>query len=243
MSHGWLRPSWPVPAGVRAVCTLRQGGVSAPPFASLNLALHVGDEPEAVAENRRRVRTALNLPAEPLWLEQVHGAQVADADAADVSGPADGAVTTRAGCVLAILIADCMPVLLASEDGRVLACAHAGWRGLAAGVLEATVRAMRVEPPRIHAWLGPAIGTDHFEVGAEVRDEFLAQDPRAGAAFTSNARGRWQCDLQNLARQRLAALGLHRVSSANVCTYAQAEACFSYRRDGRTGRMAALIWR
>jgi polyphenol oxidase len=246
MSAAWLNAEWGAPAPVRAACTLRAGGVSAAPFASLNLALHVGDEPAAVAENRRRVRAALALPGEPFWLEQVHGVAVADVDAAGgaagAPGPADGAVTFRAGTVLAILVADCMPVLFASDDGAVLAAAHAGWRGLAGGVLEATVRAMRVDPPRVHAWLGPAIGSAHFEVGAEVRAAFLAQDPRADAAFAANARGRWQCDLELLARQRLAALGVQRISGAGLCTYTQPQRCFSYRRDGRTGRMAALIW-
>ena len=168
---------------------------------------------------------ALRLPGEPLWLQQVHGVKVADADAREsLRGPADAIVTRRAGRVLAILVADCMPVLLASDDGSVLGAAHAGWRGLAAGVLEATVAAMGVAPGRIHAWLGPAIGPAHFEVGDEVRAAFLAHAPESAAGFAANARGRWQCDLALLARQRLAALGVDRVWSADLCTYAAGSA-------------------
>jgi YfiH family protein len=243
MSPGQLRANWQAPPGVRAACTLRTGGVSHAPYASLNLGLHVGDDPAAVMENRRRVAAALRLPGEPLWLQQVHGVNVVDADAGALRGDADAIVTRRAGRVLAIMVADCMPVLLASEDGSVLGAAHAGWRGLAAGVLEATVAAMGVAPGGIHAWLGPAIGPEHFEVGDEVRAAFLAHAPGSAAGFAANARGRWQCDLALLARARLAALGVERVWSADLCTYAQGAQCFSYRRDAGTGRMAALLWR
>ena len=249
MSAEFLVADWNAPALVRAGCTLRGGGHSAAPYASFNLGDHVDDEPAAVARNRARLRATLELASEPLWLQQVHGTVVRDADAdnaggaAAAAGPADAAITRVAGRVLAILVADCMPVLFASADGAVLGAAHAGWRGLSAGVLEATVRAMRVDPAGIHAWLGPAISTAHFEVGADVRDAFIAHDARAEKAFAANARGRWQCDLQWLARARLAALGVTRVAAANVCTFAEPARCFSYRRDGRTGRMAALIWR
>jgi hypothetical protein len=243
MSLGLLVPRWEAPLTVRAACTLRTGGVSAPPFESLNLGGHVGDEPAAVAENRRRVAAALALPREPLWLEQVHGARVAEADRPGTPAAADAAVSRQSGRVLAILVADCLPVLFASRDGAVVAAAHAGWRGLAAGVLEATVAAMQVEPRGIVAWLGPAIGPRHFEVGEEVRAAFLAHDAGAAEGFVRNARGRWQCDLLGLARRRLAALGLSEPGAVQLCTYAERERCFSYRRDGRTGRMAALIWR
>lgn len=243
MSVGLLVPEWSAPATVRAACTLRTGGVSAAPFASLNLGLHVGDEPAAVGENRARVSAALSLPGEPCWLAQAHGTRVANLDAETAPAPADAAITRASGRVLAIQVADCMPVLFASDDGAVLAAAHAGWRGLAAGVLEATVAAMQCDPRRISAWLGPAIGARHFEVGAEVRAAFVAQDARAAEGFIRNARGRWNCDLLLLARARLAALGVGAVSAANLCTYDEPSRCFSYRRDGRTGRMAALIWR
>jgi polyphenol oxidase len=242
MSVEWLTPAWDAPATVRALCTLRSGGVSAAPFASLNLGAVVGDEPAAVADNRRRLRAALALPVEPLWLQQVHGNGVV-ADVESSPGPADAAVTHRADRVLAITVADCMPVLFSSADGAVIAAAHAGWRGLSAGVLEATVAAMGVDPSGLHAWLGPAIGPLHFEVGDEVRAQFLTGDERAAAGFSANARGRWQCDLALLARQRLARLGVARISEAQRCTYTDVAHCYSYRRDGRTGRMAALIWR
>jgi YfiH family protein len=241
-----ILPDWPAPAGVRAAFSLRSPGVSSPPFDSLNIAAHVGDEPGAVAENRRRLRERLELPAEPAWLTQVHGARVADLDA-ESSGsslePADGAVSRIRGQVCAIQVADCMPVLFASADGVAIGAAHAGWRGLAGGVLEAVVDAMRAPPEALLAWLGPAIGQRHFEVGGEVRAAFLATDPGAAAAFAANPRGRWQCDLYGLARRRLAALGVTRIHGGGWCTYADAGRFFSYRRNGRCGRMAAVIWR
>jgi hypothetical protein len=241
-----ILPDWPAPAVVRAAFTLRQGGVSRPPFDSFNIAVHVGDEPGAVAENRARLRERLELPAEPAWLEQVHGCSVADLDAAAaraVSGPADAAVTRSVARVCAIQVADCMPVLFASTDGAAIGAAHAGWRGLAGGVLEATVRAMGTPPGQLLAWLGPAIGQANFEVGEEVRAAFLAGDPGAAAAFTANPRGRWQCDLYALARRKLGALGVSSVSGGGWCTYSDTGRFFSYRRDGRCGRMAALVWR
>jgi hypothetical protein len=231
---------------VRAAFTLRTGGVSLPPLDSFNVGSRVDDEPRAVEENRRRLRERLELPAEPAWLTQVHGARVADLDAEGPGAtlaPADGAVTRTAGRVCAIQVADCMPVLFASADGAVIGAAHAGWRGLSGGVLEAVVRAMSVPPERLLAWLGPAIGQAHFEVGEEVRAAFLAADSQAAAAFTANPRGRWQCDLYGLARRRLAALGVGAIYGGGWCTYADAGRFFSYRRDGRCGRMAALIWR
>jgi hypothetical protein len=240
-----ILPDWPAPAGVRAAFTLRSGGVSAPPFDSFNIGAHVGDEPSAVEENRQRLRDRLELPAEPAWLAQVHGARVADLDAEDSRGPlapADAAVT-RAARVCAIQVADCMPVLFASADGAAVGAAHAGWRGLVGGVLEAVVRALRAPPEGLLAWLGPAIGQMHFEVGEEVRAAFLAADPGAEVAFAPNSRGRWQCDLYGLARRRLAALGVGHIYGGSWCTQADARRFFSYRRDGRCGRMAALIWR
>ncbi|MDE2138547.1 MAG: peptidoglycan editing factor PgeF, partial [Gammaproteobacteria bacterium] len=194
-----LLPEWPAPPRVRAAFTLRGGGVSRPPFDSLNLGAHVGDAPAAVAENRRRVRAALDLPSEPAWLEQVHGARVADLDApGGTAAPADAVLTRAAGRVCAVQVADCLAVLLAARDPAAVAVAHAGWRGLAAGVLEATVSALGGAAGGLMAWLGPAISARHFEVGEEVRAAFLASDPDAGGAFVTNARGRWQCDLAAL---------------------------------------------
>ncbi len=239
-----LTPEWRAPRAVRAAFTLRSGGVSVAPFDSLNLGAHVGDSPAAVAENRRRVRDRLNLPAEPAWLEQVHGTRVADLDAPDEAGraPADAVIARRAGRVCAVQVADCMPVLFAARDASAVAVAHAGWRGLAAGVLEETVAQLGMAAGRLIAWLGPAISMRHFEVGGEVRTALLAGDPGASVAFTHNERGRWQCDLGALARRRLAALGITEVSGGAWCTYAEPARFFSFRRDGRCGRMAALVW-
>ncbi len=241
-----LPVEWHLPAGVRAACTMRTGGVSDAPFDSFNTAAHVGDVPEAVAANRAALRAALDLAAEPAWLEQVHGTAVIDIDhlPANAAPPvADAAIASRALRACVVQVADCLPVLFASHDGQRVGAAHAGWRGLAAGVLEATVRALAVDPAALHVWLGPAIGPAHFEVGEEVREEFVSRADMAELAFTRNARGRWQCNLVLLARQRLAALGVHAITGGSWCTAADRERFFSFRRDGRCGRMAALIWR
>ena len=245
MAVEWLTPSWPVPANVRALSTLRGGGVSAEPYASLNLGSHVQDAPAAVAENRRRLRAAAELPAEPAWLDQIHGVKIANLDSSPVGvslSPADGAITRVPGRVCAILTADCLPILIASEAGDAVAAAHAGWRGLAGGVLEAAVRALDVAASSLLVWLGPAIGPGHFEVGPEVRDEFVQSDPGALMAFAPNSRGRFMADLPRLARRRLEHLGITRIYGEAACTYGQPELYFSHRRDGRTGRQATLIW-
>jgi hypothetical protein len=236
----WIVPEWPAPAGVRALVTTRTGGVSTGPYASMNLAAHVGDEAAAVAENRRRLRA--RVPAEPLWLAQVHGRCIVDAAAAAPGVEADGAFARRKGVVCAVLTADCLPVLLCDDTGTVVCAAHAGWRGLAGGVLEAAVAAMGVPASRLMAWLGPAIGPQAFEVGAEVRDAFLAQAPAAAAAFAARDDGKWLADLYRLAKQRLNASGIARVFGGGHCTYHEAGRFYSFRRDRTTGRMAALIW-
>jgi polyphenol oxidase len=239
----WVLPDWPAPPEVRALSTHRRGGVSAAPFESLNLGAHVGDSAEAVRENRRRLRAAARLPAEPVWLSQQHGTNVLDLDRAnDPPAGADASFTRRPGRVCAILTADCMPVLLASDSRDGVAAAHAGWRGLAAGVIEATVQALALPPQSLLAWLGPGIGPAHFEIGADVREELLRADPQADAAFERNARGRYMADLAALARRRLERLGIARIYGGDACTYAAPEEYFSYRRDGRTGRQATLIW-
>ena len=235
-------PDWPAPPGVRSAFTLRTGGVSVAPYDSLNLGARIGDSPEAVAENRRRVREKLRLPAEPVWLEQVHGVEVVVLGAPDLPPTGDASVARGAGCVCAIRVADCMPVLFAARDGSVVAAAHAGWRGLAGGVLEATVRRLGVPASQLIAWMGPAIGPAHFEVGEEVRAAFTATDVDAASAFAANARGRWQCDLYALARRRLAGIGISGIYGGGWCTFAEADRFFSYRRSGQCGRMAALIW-
>ena len=236
-------PDWPAPPGVRSAFTLRTGGVSVAPYDSLNLGASIGDSPEAVAENRRRVREKLRLPAEPVWLEQVHGVEVVVLDDSPGLAPAgDASVAWGAGCVCAIRVADCMPVLFAARDGSAVAAAHAGWRGLAGGVLEATVGRLDLPASQLIAWMGPAIGPAHFEVGDEVRAAFTATDLDASSAFVANARGRWQCDLYALARRRLTAIGISGIYGGGWCTFAEADRFFSYRRSGQCGRMAALIW-
>ena len=241
-----LTPDWPAPQSVHAAFTLRAGGVSAPPFESLNVGAHVGDAAAAVAENRRRLRVRLQLPAEPAWIEQVHGVDVAELDVLPQGRAprmtADAVICRRAGHVCVVQVADCLPVLFAAHDASAVAAAHGGWRGLAAGVLEATVAKLGGDPSRLVAWLGPAIGREHFEVGDDVRSIFVAREPEASQAFVANARGRWQCDLLALARRRLSALGVTQVFGGRWCTYADPTRFFSYRRDGQCGRMAALIW-
>ena len=243
----WLTPDWPAHPRVRALSTWRTGGVSSAPYASLNLGGHVDDAAGAVAQNRARLRAAAALGTEPAWLSQVHGVAVCDLDAGATSTGAgacvaDAAVTATAGPICAILTADCLPVLLAAAAGDRVGAAHAGWRGLAAGVIEATVAALDCAPPGLMAWLGPAIGPAHFEIGAEVRDALLAADPGAAAAFVPNARGRYMADLFTLARRRLRRAGVERIYGGGECTFAQAGRYFSHRRDGRTGRQASLIW-
>lgn len=251
MSASWTLPDWPAPGGVRALSTFRTGGASAAPYASLNLGGHVGDLSAAVAENRRRLKVAAGLPAEPTWLEQVHGARVADLDAAlhhrgdAAMGPADAAFTRSPRRVCAILSADCLPVLLAGESGELVAAVHAGWRGIAAGVIEAALTAVTAagaSPERLLAWLGPAIGPRYFEIGAEVREALLAGDPGAEEAFAPNARGRFMADLGTLVRRRLKARGVGRIYGGGECTFGAADRYFSHRRDGVTGRQATLIW-
>lgn len=240
-----IRADWPAPTGVHALVTTRQGGVSVPPFDRLNLATHVGDDPAAVAENRRLLRHAVNLPGAPRWLNQVHGVAVADDTAAACLPDADAGYTDQANVVLSVLTADCLSVVFCSLDGREIAVAHAGWRGLAAGVLAATVARFSVPPEAIMAWLGPAIGPRAFEVGAEVRAAFVAANPEDRAGFTEGVcPDKFHADLFGLARLSLRRAGVERIFGGDVCTFSHPDAYFSYRRDaGRTGRMATLLWR
>ncbi|MCK9382316.1 MAG: peptidoglycan editing factor PgeF [Sulfuritalea sp.] len=235
-----ILPEWPAPPGVRALATTRRGGVSRTPWHSFNLGAHVGDDPQAVAANRALLRR--ELPAEPLWLAQVHGIRCVDAALAAGGVEADASFTRQRGVVCAVLTADCLPVLLCDDRATVVGVAHAGWRGLAAGVIEVTVTAMGEPGTSLMAWLGPAIGPQAFEVGGEVRDIFVAHDRQAASAFAPAANGKWLCDIYQLARQRLHALGIRRITSADFCTMSETENFFSYRRDGVTGRMASLIW-
>jgi YfiH family protein len=236
----WLAPQWPVAARVRGFVTTRNGGVSAGPYASLNLG-YGGDDPAAVVENRRRVQQ--HLPAAPSWLRQVHGARVVEVSAPDAGAPAaDAAVTRATGVPLAVMVADCLPVLLAARDGSVLGLAHAGWRGVAAGVLENTVAAMRCSPHDVVAWIGPGIGPRAFEVGRDVYDAFVQRDAGAAQAFVPRREGKWLADLPSLTRRRLAAVGVGDVHGGTWCTVHDPARFFSYRRDGTSGRMAAFLW-
>lgn len=235
-----IRPDWPAPRGVHAAVTTRLGGVSQPPFGPFNPASHVGDDPAAVAANRALLRVC--LPAEPLWLDQVHGVEVADADRVRAAC-ADASVSHQPGSVCAVLTADCLPVLFCNRQGSVVAAAHAGWRGLAAGVLRHTVERMGCPPPDILAWLGPAIGPDAFEVGPEVKAAFVARLPRADEAFRPGDGDRLFADIYRLARLELAQAGVQAVYGGGLCTVRQPGLFHSFRRDGRAGRMASLVWR
>ncbi|RIX42479.1 MAG: peptidoglycan editing factor PgeF [Rhodocyclales bacterium GT-UBC] len=237
----FLIPDWPAPANVRALQTLRGGGCSPAPWDSFNLGDHVGDDPARVVANRAELRR--HLPADPLWLKQVHGVAVAGADQDLVGVPeADAAWASRGGRVCAVMTADCLPVLFCDRAGTVVAAAHAGWRGLLAGVLEATMVRMLVPPESLMAWLGPAIGAKQFEVGDEVRAAFVAADPTAATCFVPGAPGKWLADIYGLARLRLRQAGVTSISGGDLCTVSDPARFFSYRRDGVTGRMASLIW-
>lgn len=242
MPFSFLTPNWPAPTNVHAACTLRSGGVSAAPYDSFNLAAHVGDDPKAVADNRRLLRSALRLPSEPRWLDQVHSDIVVEASEWSQPKRADASVARDVGQVCVVLTADCLPVLFCSRDGDRVAAAHAGWRGLAAGILDNTVGSLGLPGHELMAWLGPAIGQSAFEVGDDVRVAFLARDSGAAHAFAANARGRWQCDLYELARRNLTQLGVREIYGGDYCTYSDADRFFSYRRDGQCGRMATLVW-
>jgi YfiH family protein len=233
-------PEWPAPPHVRALQTTRIGGTSLPPYNSLNLGNHVGDSPLAVARNRMLLSSV--LPSEPVWLEQVHGAAVADADAASCLPQADACIARHHDAVCVVMTADCLPVLLCDNKGTVVGAAHAGWKGMVAGVIEATVDAMNVGPQELLVWLGPAIGRQSFEVGPEVRDQYVENDKRADAAFVPSQDGKWLADLYALATLRLNSLGIDNVYGGGFCTYRDRERFFSYRRDGMTGRMGSFIW-
>ena len=261
MNHDapWLHADWPAPPGVHAFTTLRHGaGGSLPPFDDFNLGNRSspeGDDPAQVQRNRDELLRLAGLPSAPHWLRQVHGVEVLRFERPLLEQPtpsqpphleptADASVTSTAGVVLAILTADCLPVLFAARDGSEVAAAHAGWRGLADGMLEATLAAMRTPAADVIAWLGPAAGPLHYEIGTDVRDAFLAHSAEAEAAFTATRPGHWRVDLYALARQRLQAAGmaLADIHGGGLCTIAEPQRWFSHRRDRRSGRMATLVW-
>jgi YfiH family protein len=242
MNLRFIEPNWPAPPGIRAASTLRVGGTSAGPYQSLNLGTHVGDEPELVTENRNRLAASLALPSTPGWLTQVHGNLAVDA-ASSCAPEADAGYTHDSGVVCAVMTADCLPILLCKRDGCGIAAVHAGWRGLENGIVEAGIDALGT--PNLLAWLGPAIGPKAFEVGAEVRESFLAKSGDYSTAFCETTQGKFLADIYQLGRLTLIHAG---VSGADIygggwCTYHQPQDFFSYRRDPITGRMATLIWR
>jgi YfiH family protein len=237
----FLRPDWPAPAGIRAVATTRLGGVSTPPFASLNLGAHVGDSEVAVLRNREILQQQLGLPGVPRWLNQVHGNRVIDAADVENNPRADGSFARTRGTVCVVMTADCLPILLCDQSGRAVAALHGGWRGLAAGIVESGIRALGGPSTETMAWLGPAIGPEAFEVGTDVRNAFVEIDRRHADAFVPTG-DRWLADIYQLARTQLEALGVSAIYGGNWCTYTDSERFYSYRREGTTGRMASLIW-
>lgn len=240
IADGFIVPDWPAPAQVHALQTTRIGGFSKAPYDSLNFGMHVGDDAHTVAANRNLLNVV--VPSEPVWMEQVHGTYVILAEAAGCAPQADACITRSPNAVCAVMTADCLPVFLCDDAGTVAGLAHAGWRGLADGVIEATVIGMDTVPSSLMAWLGPAIGPQAFEVGEDVREAFLRTDAASEFAFTPHGDGKYLADIYLLARQRLHTLGIQRIYGGEFCTYTDEERFFSYRRDGRTGRMASLIW-
>ncbi|WP_442919858.1 peptidoglycan editing factor PgeF [Methylobacillus sp.] len=238
--HDLIIPDWPAPANVRALQTTRAGGISKPPYDSLNLGMHVGDAPLDVAANRQRLNRY--VPTEPVWLNQVHGIEVVDASTASCVPDADAAFARTRHTICAVMTADCLPILLCDQAGTIVAAVHAGWRSLLDGVIETTVQAMNKPGNELLAWLGPAIGPDAFEVGDEVRAAFIERDAKAEQAFKPAVSGKWFGDIFLLGRQRLSNTGVTAVYGGGLCTYHDAKRFFSFRRDEVTGRMASLIW-
>ena len=242
MKPNFIQPDWPVPKQVKAFVTNRRGGVSQSPYASFNLAEHVEDDPEAVKTNRAILQQSLQLPAEPVWLEQVHSSRVIDAGQSQLSLKADASFTSQQEVICVVMTADCLPVLICNRRGTKVAAAHAGWRGLEAGVIEKTIEAMQEDADDLLVWLGPAIGPDAFEVGDEVKRAFEQHDADASKAFKPSNSGRWLADIYELAKQRLEKININHVYGAGFCTFTDKKQFYSYRRDGKTGRMASLIW-
>ena len=237
----WLVPDWPAPANIHAATTLRTGGVSLGTFSSLNPATHVSDDNERVRQNRQIIRAMLDLPAEPVWLEQIHSNRAVKAVKTVLLEQADASYSNESGVVCAVMTADCLPLLVCSTDGAQIAAIHAGWRGLLAGVITNTVVAMQQQD--LLVWLGPAIGPGCFEVGPEVREAFLEKSVTFNDAFKRQSNGKWLADIYQLARIELAALGIVNVYGGTHCTFTEQERFYSYRRESQTGRMATLIWR
>jgi len=240
--NDFIQPDWPAPENIKACCTTRNAGVSEASYASFNLATHVNDDPQHVLKNRSILKQSLNLPAEPVWLEQVHGVGVLDADNYS-SNQVDAAFSSHINQVCVVMTADCLPVLICNRQGTKVAAAHAGWRGLQAGVIEHTIDALQEEPANCLLWLGPAIGARAFEVGDEVREAFVNEISVTAEAFVANRAGHWLADIYQLACFCLQKKGVNEIYGGGLCTYTDASRFYSYRRDNHTGRMASLIWR
>ncbi len=239
---GFIRPDWPAPDNVHALVTLRTGGYSSGPYTSFNLAAHTEDDAGRVLRNRKLLREHFSLPAEPVWLQQVHSNRIVYADTDNIGARADGSWTDTTANVCVVMTADCLPVLICDHSGSKVAAAHAGWRGLHAGVITNAVSMLKTDPGELMVWLGPAIGPRAFEVGPEVIRAFTADNSENISAFSQKDDQHWLCDLYRLARIELSSLGITSVFGGNECTYTDEERFFSYRRDGCTGRMASLIW-
>jgi YfiH family protein len=241
MTSNWLKPDWPAPVNVHAAVTLRTGGVSQGNYASLNPAQHVGDDPAAVDQNRRIIKEMLALPSEPVWLNQIHSNVAVEAIPGMALTQADASYSTQAGVVCAVMTADCLPLLVCSQNGMEIAAIHAGWRGLLDGVIDNTVAILRHK--ELMVWLGPAIGPEQFEVGEEVRAAFVAKSSDYASGFKPINQNKWLADIYHLARINLAKLNISDVYGGGFCTVTDQERFYSYRRDRHTGRMTALIWR
>ena len=240
----FIQPNWPAPPWVKAYTTLRSGGVSTAPYHDFNLAMDIGDPPKHVEQNRLILQEKLQLPAEPIWIKQIHSDTVITASVENKYKQADASFSKEQDQVCTVLTADCLPILLCNRQGTFVAAIHAGWRGLNKGIIEKTVVAIQSEPDEILAWLGPAISQKHFEVGEEVRSSFIQQDPTAESAFIPSESGRWLGDLYALARLQLKKLGITAIYGGEYCTFIDKDKFYSYRRDAqKTGRMASLIWR
>ena len=245
-NQNFIYPDWPAPDNVKAVMTTRHGGVSQAPFGTMNLGIHVDDALQDVSQNRALLKQTLKLPNEPLWLNQVHGTQIADHASNECGDDADAVISHQSGEVCSIMTADCLPVLFCSTSGDVIAGAHAGWRGLQAGILEKCVSGMGCNPEQVLVWLGAAIGSDAFEVGEEVREAFMSVYAESVSAFMlkDEQRGKWLADIYLLAKVHLGQAGIKpgNIYGGEFCTYSDEARFYSYRREARTGRMAALIW-
>ena len=239
---GFILPEWPAPANVHALSTLRDGGYSTGPYASFNLALHTGDDAIAVQRNRELLRSHFELPAEPIWLQQVHSSHLIEADSTVVDTQADGCWSRAPGYVCAVMTADCLPVLICDRSGTKVAAAHAGWRGLYAGVITNAVNILQSNPAELMVWLGPAIGPLSFEVGLEVMQSFTTKNDKNASAFRQVDDSHWLCDIYQLAKIELARLGVTAIYGGDECSYSEEQRFYSYRRDGITGRMASIIW-